>query len=368
MNTENLNHLIDNYLNVFDTINNDVHQEYYKWEAVKHFQDHWDIDAEDFAGMFKEAVKASSNLINNRMVQPTNGIIKLAENPDLTDTVREMFRDLFEEDGGDINDRQERIHAFMDKADELLNTYEKGKWKYAQDLRTVIMYLNLMHPDKNYMFKATQAREFMYCVEFADDFGSGDNFKLEKYYRMCDELVEEIKKNEYLMQTHHARMTSSMYAEDNYHILAYDIIYSAIVYDLYKDINVVRPKGASSTEKTRIIKINELNAKLAEANHSLNQKLQERSEFDDVSAKGLIVIHKTFGEGTVIDQQDCRIVVRFVSGEKKFQLPQGFANGFLKTESNEIMDIFASMAILDHDIKTLRSTINSITLEMTRIN
>ena len=28
--------------------------EKYKWVAVQHFQDHWNIEAEDFAGMLKE--------------------------------------------------------------------------------------------------------------------------------------------------------------------------------------------------------------------------------------------------------------------------------------------------------------------------
>ena len=85
MNTENLNKLIDNYIASFDIINNEEHQEYYKWEAVKHFKDNFDIDAPDFATMFKESVKLTYNLINNRIVQPTNGIVKLAERPELTE-------------------------------------------------------------------------------------------------------------------------------------------------------------------------------------------------------------------------------------------------------------------------------------------
>ena len=69
MNKENLNKLISNYVSNFDYINNDKNREYYKWEAVKHFQEHWDIDAPDFAAMFKESVKETYNLINNRIVK-----------------------------------------------------------------------------------------------------------------------------------------------------------------------------------------------------------------------------------------------------------------------------------------------------------
>ena len=166
MNKETLNKLISNYMRSFDYINNEVNMEYYKWEAVKHFQEHWDIDSPNFAAMFKECVKETYNLINNHIVQPTNGIVKLAEKPELTEIIRQMFRDLLVDDNGDIDKRQDKIYVFINKADKLLNIHYKGSWKYAQDMRTVIFYLCLLEPNKNYMFKATQAKEFMHCIEY----------------------------------------------------------------------------------------------------------------------------------------------------------------------------------------------------------
>lgn len=38
MNNENLNKLLENYIASFDVVNNEEHQEYYKWEAIKHFE------------------------------------------------------------------------------------------------------------------------------------------------------------------------------------------------------------------------------------------------------------------------------------------------------------------------------------------
>lgn len=61
-----------------------------------------------------------------------------------------MFRDLLADDNGDIDKRQDKIYAFLDKAEELLNIYYKGTWKYTQDMRTVIFYLSFIDPDKNY--------------------------------------------------------------------------------------------------------------------------------------------------------------------------------------------------------------------------
>ena len=362
MNKENLNKLISNYMSNFDYINNEVNMEYYKWEAVKHFQDHWDIDAPDFAAMFKECVKETYNLINNKVVQPANGIIKLAEKPEATEVIRQMFRDLLVEDNGDIDKRQDKIYAFLEKADELLNTYYKGSWKYAQDMRTVIFYLCLLEPDKNYMFKATQAKEFMYCVEFGKDFGSGESFSLKNYYEMCDELVAAIKETPELVKLHNNRITEKMCANDDFHILAYDIIYSAIVYDLYNNITVVKPtRSKAQTHENQLqAKREELTAELEQINAELNKALQERSNYDEFSAKGLEVTHKAFGTGTVIAHSGNLLNIRFGEQEKRFQMPQGFSNGFLKTDSAEIMDMFNEMAVLDDKVTKLKSSQSAV--------
>ena len=364
MNRENLDRLISNYIDNFDLINNEVNMEYYKWEAVKHFQDNWDVDAPDFASMFKESVKATYNLINNRIVQPTNGIVKLAEHPELTEAIRQMFKDLMVDDNGDISKRQDKIYAFLAKADELLNIYYKGSWKYAQDMRTVIFYLSLLDPKHNYMFKATQAREFMYCIEYGDDFGSGENFSLKKYYAMCDELVAAIKDTPELVELHQNRMTETMWEDDDYHILAYDIIYSAIVYNLYNNITIVKPNRnktkAQDHEKAKNEKRESLSAELETVSNQLNELLMERATYDDFSAKGLLVKHKTFGEGVVISHNGNMLVIKFGEQEKRFQMPQGFSNGFLKTDSEEIMEMFNEIAKIEAEIAKAKSSISSI--------
>lgn len=358
MNRENLNKLISNYMSNFNYINNEVNREYYKWEAVKHFQKHWDIDAPDFAAMFKECVKETYNLINNKIVQPANGIIKLAEKPEITEVIRQMFRDLIVDDNGDIDKRQDKIYNFLDKADELLNIYCKGSWKYAQDMRTVIFYLSFIEPDKNYMFKATQAKEFMYCTEFGRNFGSGENFRLKNYYEMCDELVTAIKETPELVQLHNSRITEKMYTNDDFHILAYDIIYSAIVYNLYNNITVVKPipPKAQTHEQKIQAKFNELTANLEQINAELNEALQERANYDEFSAKGLEVVHKSFGAGVVVAHNENLLTIRFGEQEKRFQIPQGFLNGFLKTDSTEIMDMFNEIEILNKKITKLKSS------------
>ena len=364
MNRENLDKLISNYIANFDLINNDVNMEYYKWEAVKHFQDHWDIDAPDFAAMFREAIRLTYNLINNRFVQPTNGIVQLAEQPEFTESVRQMFKDLLVDDNGDIDKRQDKIHAFLDKADKLLNAYYSGTWKYAQDMRTVIFYLSLLEPDKNYMFKSTQAKEFMYCIEYGNDFGSGENFSLKKYCAMCDELVSAIKDTPELVELHQSRLTDNMWANDDFHILAYDIIYSGIVYNLYNNITIVKPNRnktkSQSHQEAAQEKRTELSIELAAVSSQLNESLQNRANFDGFCVKGLEVTHKMFGKGIVLSHDSGMLSIKFGEQEKRFQMPQGFSNGFLKTDSEEIMETFFEIARIDAEIAKLKSQQSSI--------
>ena len=48
--------------------------EQYKWIAVKHFQEHWDIDAPDFEAMFTEATAKHVNLLVSQNYFP-RGIV-----------------------------------------------------------------------------------------------------------------------------------------------------------------------------------------------------------------------------------------------------------------------------------------------------
>ena len=81
--------------------------EKYKWEAVKYFQDHWDIEAEDFGEMFKSATDRTYNLLASGYAYPRQMMVYFAK-ADM-EAVRQMFRDLFDES----RDLAERVAAFQ---------------------------------------------------------------------------------------------------------------------------------------------------------------------------------------------------------------------------------------------------------------
>ena len=120
--------------------------EKYKWEAVKQFQDHWDIEAEDFGGMFKQATDKTYNLLASGYAYPRTMIQNFAKADD--GAVREMFRELFDE-GRNLS---ERVEAFQAAAEAIRVKYDDGSWgKHYQNTNAISTYLWLRYPDRYYI-------------------------------------------------------------------------------------------------------------------------------------------------------------------------------------------------------------------------
>lgn len=129
--------------------------ERYKWVAIKHFQDHWDIEAEDFAEMYKASISKTYNLLNSSMNFPGAQIYDFAkEKPEGT---RDMFRLLFDES----KDVYSRIAKFKEMGKEILNHHNKvftnSIWKtYYQTDNSVTTLLWLRYPDKYFIYKFSE--------------------------------------------------------------------------------------------------------------------------------------------------------------------------------------------------------------------
>ena len=91
--------------------------EKYKWEAVKCFQDNWDVNAADFADMLTRSLAKTYNLLvsmNNFPAKMIESFAKAAP-----EEVRTMYLALFDE----TQDVISRILAFKDQAGILLEKY-----------------------------------------------------------------------------------------------------------------------------------------------------------------------------------------------------------------------------------------------------
>lgn len=236
------------------------------------------------------------------------------------EVVRECFRDLFSEDGGDIDARQERVEIFVEKINSHIEKYEKNSWKFPQHNNNAIYYLNLWKPEENYIYKATEASEWANCIEFGDDIGSGRNFSLKKYYKMCDELREELCKNETIIELYNKRKEKVGGFDDDKHILVYDVIYCAHAYNLYR--NIPDLKKLSVKERLHRAETEEERSSLLEKYALISSDL-ERKE-DVISLPEIVgekVIHKTSGIGRVVSSTKTAIEVEYPEGTKKYSYP-----------------------------------------------
>ena len=72
-----------------------------------------------------------------------------------------------------------KLEKFFVTSNELLTEYAPGSFLYKQDSHSVSAYLFLYDPDHNYMYKAMQSKVMADCIEFGNDWGTGNNIKLD---------------------------------------------------------------------------------------------------------------------------------------------------------------------------------------------
>ena len=176
------------------------------------------------------------------------------------------------------------------------------------------------------------------------------------------------------MEMHNARLTDNMYADDDYHMLAYDIIYSAMYYNLYYNVEIRKPtksgKPRVDTEqlkKQQEEKRSKLIDQIQKHSDDLDLLFKQRAEYDSFTTKGLVVKHKTFGEGCISYYDTQFVKIDFDGVEKKFFLPQGFTNGYLSTDSEEAVETMLKIAKLDKQIQDLEGTISNLSKQMESI-
>lgn len=358
MNHENLTRIVEQYVSRFDELNSrDGGDEGYKWRAETCFKRHWDIDAADFPEMFKLTLSETSNLIDNKTVQPIGGISNLLKNADEVEFVRGCFCELFSEDYGDLAARQERIETFMGIINSRIDQYTPGSWKYPQAFNHVLYYLNLWRPEENYIYKATEAAAWADCIGFGDDFGSGTTFSLARYYKMCDELREELPRYEELMQRHNERFAREANGfDDKLHILVYDIIYCSYRYGFYTGMYI--PKMSTKDR----IKASKTQAKREELQRQIQAKKAELQTLEQnpvvlPDLTGHAVTHRTFGDGTVVSCGDGMILADFAGQQKKFMYPDAFKQSFLICEDEAVGKLFQAAAEYDAQVDALKSEI-----------
>ena len=198
--------------------------EKYKWEAVKHFQDNWDINASDFAKMLETSLAKTSNLLTSVNNYPKGMIIEFAKAA--PEDVRAMFMALFDES----RDYWERINEFKRQSKKLLETFKQGNQDYQTE-NAITTYLWLRYPDRYYIYKYGQARAVTqelggnYIIKqghYADN--------VRNHLALYDEINAELKRDGELRKIFEENLTAECYPDPEMRTLTTDFGYYISTY------------------------------------------------------------------------------------------------------------------------------------------
>lgn len=192
--------------------------EKYKWEAVKCFQDNWDVNAADFADMLTRSLAKTYNLLASMNNFPARMITVFAKTA--PEEVRSMFIALFDEN----KDVYERIDAFKMQSSILLEKYGNGAGQHYQYENAISTYLWLRYPDKYYIYKFSEIRAVADELESNYRFKKGayaDNIRY--FYKLYDEICEELKQDKELVNLLKSQLTDTCYPDPELKTLTFDV-------------------------------------------------------------------------------------------------------------------------------------------------
>ena len=205
-------------------------EEKYKWEAVKWFQDNWDVNAPDFAEMLNRSLDKTFNLLASNNNFPKGMIVGFAKSA--PEEVRAMFIALFDES----KDVFERMDAFKMQSSILLEKYGNGAAQHYQYENAISTYLWLRYPDKYYIYKFGEVKTVASELESDYRFKKGayaDNIR--NFLKLYDEISAALKEDTELVNLFQSQLTDTCYPDPELKTLTIDVGFYISRYYSQKD-------------------------------------------------------------------------------------------------------------------------------------
>lgn len=304
MNTDCLHELIDAYYNSFDRINSKTNNEVFKWAAMKHFRNVWfasDAENRPFHELLKDALKEASVLLNNGIVTPASGIVKIAEIK--PEEAEHLFRKvLLADDSGDISVRQNNMEKFTEGMNGLKEQTFPTSYKYKQDRHAASCYLFFVQPEENYIYRYTEAMRFEETVNFGLSSGRGQNFSLPNYYSLCDTVVEALREHDDLLQKYSDYLGEDCRSNASLHLMTFDLIYCSLHYGWHPQHRKQNRKAQSVPNKWTGPEPEVIQKEIQELELKRDKIDEQISKYESISLVGVKVDQKNLGTGYVIDQ------------------------------------------------------------------
>lgn len=366
MNKDNLHELINRYENNYHLVTTSPTEERFKWGAVRGFRDIWfseSASSMSFSKLFDAATKRSSVLINNSMMSPTTGIVKMAEQR--PHEVEHLFRNLLFADYSTVSELQDHMDRFLDEIEKIRQELFLQFYRYKQDRHAASCYLSFYAPEKHFIYRYSEAEEFAQYVEFGKDLGSASDFRLENYYELAEIVVDALKDHPSLIEKYDAFFIDSekYYYDQSLHIMAFDLMYCSRCYNFYNGLRHAKKKDsirAYSQQQHKEKEAEERLHRISEIEDAIHALDVQMELYEEISLLDVEVTEKTYGIGTVIAQDGNMITVRFSDKttsyiiNKKFTLRPRFEN------DDEIVEAFTKLDNLKEQKRKLEKELNNL--------
>ena len=128
-----------------------------------------------------------------------------------------------------------------------------------------------------------------------------------------------------------------------------------------------KPVVIQKKKTERQKRIEHLQEQLSQYRENLNLMIKKKEELSVVETIGMIVKHKIFGKGEVVSCNENHITVKFVQGEKHFQMPTAFQNKFLVSEREDYLENVIKHKKYENAISAIQEEIDSLEEQLSKL-
>lgn len=346
MNLENLHTLIDRYEVNYYMLNDSDHDEKFKWAAARGFRDVWfskEYENLTFSKKFDLAMKCSSIMINNSMISPTTGVVKMAEQK--PQEIEALFTELLYAPFDSIEQLQEHMDTFLDKTEAIRQELFPRFYRYKQDRHAVSCYLAFFAPESHFVYRYSDAEEFALRIEFGKDIGSGSSFSLSNYYEMANAVVQAFKEHPSLIEKHDNLFKDSdtYYYDASLHLMAFDLMYCCRCYNFCGNMEYAKKKDSIKAYTAQQLKEKEQlehKKKIEEVESAIHQIDVGIDEYREISLLGVEVTQDKYGTGIVIEQENNKIKVQFENAVSTFIINKKYSQRPHFEDDEDIVEAF----------------------------
>ncbi len=191
----------------------------YKWENLKNFQDHWDLEAADLGDMYDKSFtsKYSGRLWGGSRNSAKAMMLEMIKvNPDFA---RTSFRDFFNEEK-EIMLRANRFSYHCDQLmDEVHKTQPKLVHHYHNNFKMLSVYLAFRFPMEYAIFDYKAFRQMMKRLEVVE---IPQEFEVDRFFKIVKNLFNILSEDIELLELHRTRLMGNEFYTGESLMLVHD--------------------------------------------------------------------------------------------------------------------------------------------------